>query len=159
VTARAGPELSHPEIRATIARLRQTLSGDYWRKLDHERTYPKAFVDALTREGYLSVPIPEEYGGSGLGLGAATAILEEIHRSGCNGAACHAQMYTMGAILRHGSPAQKAEYLPKIARGELHLQAFAATEPTSCTDTTRNSDSRRSSTSNASFARPKLNRA
>jgi acyl-CoA dehydrogenase len=137
VTAHAESELSHPEIRAAIARLCQAFSGDYWRKLDRERAYPKEFVDTLTREGYLSVLIPEEYGGSGLGLGAATAILEEIHRSGCNGAACHAQMYTMGTILRHGSAAQKAEYLPKIARGELRLQAFGVTEPTSGTDTTR----------------------
>ena len=120
-----------------MSKLCRAFPGEYWRKLDRERAYPKEFVDALTGEGYLSVLIPEEYGGSGLGLSAATAILEEIHRSGGNGAACHAQMYTMGTILRHGGAAQKAEYLPKIARGELRLQAFGVTEPTSGTDTTR----------------------
>ena len=98
---------------------------------------PTAFVERLTKAGFLSVLIPEEFGGSGLGLGAAMAILEEVHRSGCNGAACHAQMYTMGTLLRHGSAAQKAEYLPKIASANLRLQAFGVTEPTSGTDTTR----------------------
>jgi acyl-CoA dehydrogenase len=137
VTIRAKSHETHREIREAVSRLCHSFPGEYWRKLDRERAYPKEFVDTLTREGYLSVLIPEEYGGSGLGLGAATAILEEIHRSGCNGAACHAQMYTMGTILRHGSAAQKAEYLPKIARGELRLQAFGVTEPTSGTDTTR----------------------
>ncbi len=97
--------------------------------------YPKAFVDALTESGYLSVLIPEEYGGAGLKLSAATAILEEIHRNGCNAGACHAQMYTMGTVLRHGSDAQKAQWLPKVASGELRLQAFGVTEPTSGTDT------------------------
>jgi acyl-CoA dehydrogenase len=133
----AKSEPAYSQIRAAVARLCQNFPGEYWRKLDRKRAYPKEFVDALTREGYLSVLIPEEFGGSGLGLGAATAILEEIHRSGCNGAACHAQMYTMGTILRHGNAAQKAEYLPKIAKGELRLQAFGVTEPTSGTDTTR----------------------
>jgi acyl-CoA dehydrogenase len=133
----AKTEPAYSQIRAAVARLCQNFPGEYWRRLDRERAYPKEFVDALTREGYLSVLIPEEFGGSGLGLGAATAILEEIHRSGCNGAACHAQMYTMGTILRHGNAAQKAEYLPKIAKGELRLQAFGVTEPTSGTDTTR----------------------
>jgi acyl-CoA dehydrogenase len=133
----AKSEPAYSQIRAAVARLCQNFPGEYWRKLDRERAYPKEFVDALTREGYLSVLIPEEFGGSGLGLGAATAILEEIHRSGCNGAACYAQVYTMGTILRHGNAAQKAEYLPKIARGELRLQAFGVTEPTSGTDTTR----------------------
>jgi acyl-CoA dehydrogenase len=128
---------NYPEIRAAVFRLCQTFPGEYWRKLDRERAYPEAFVQALTREGYLAALIPEEYGGAGLDLSAATAILEEIHRSGCNAAACHAQMYTMGVILRHGSAAQKAEYLPKIARGELRLQAFAVTEPTSGADTSR----------------------
>ena len=137
MTTQAKSHETHREIREAVSRLCQAFPGEYWRKLDRERAYPKEFVDTLTREGYLSVLIPEEYGGSGLGLGAATAILEEIHRSGCNGAACHAQMYTMGTILRHGSAAQKAEYLPKIARGELRLQAFGVTEPTSGTDTTR----------------------
>ncbi len=109
--------------------------GEYWRALDRERAYPKDFVAALTEAGYLAALIPEEYGGSGLGIGAACAILEEVHASGCNGAACHAQMYIMGTILRHGSEAQKQRYLPKIASGELRLQAFGVTEPTSGTDT------------------------
>ncbi len=128
---------SFPEIREAVRRLCAGFPGEYWRKLDRERAYPTDFVQALTREGWLSVLIPEAYGGAGLGLGAATAILEEIHRSGCNGGACHAQMYTMGTILKHGSDAQKAEYLPKIASGELRLQAFGVTEPTAGTDTTR----------------------
>jgi acyl-CoA dehydrogenase len=128
---------SFPDIREAVRRLCANFPGSYWQALDRERTYPTEFVDTLTREGFLSVLIPEEYGGSGLGLGAATAILEEIHRSGCNGGACHAQMYTMGTLLKHGSAAQKAMYLPKIACGELRLQAFGVTEPTSGTDTTR----------------------
>jgi alkylation response protein AidB-like acyl-CoA dehydrogenase len=126
-----------PEIREAVRRLCARFPGPYWRGLDRERAYPTAFVQALTEAGFLSVLIPEEYGGSGLGLGAATAVLEEIHRSGCNGAACHAQMYTMGTLLRHGSPAQKQAYLPKIATGELRLQAFGVTEPDAGTDTTR----------------------
>jgi acyl-CoA dehydrogenase len=133
----AAQNSSHSEIREAVRKLCAGFPGEYWRALDRQRAYPTAFVQALTREGWLSVLIPEEYGGSGLGLGAATAILEEIHRSGCNGGACHAQMYTMGTILRHGSAAQKAEYLPKIASGELRLQAFGVTEPTAGTDTTR----------------------
>jgi alkylation response protein AidB-like acyl-CoA dehydrogenase len=133
----AKPEPAHGEIRAAVARLCREFPGEYWRELDRQRAYPSEFVQRLTKEGFLSVLIPEEFGGSGLGLGAATAILEEIHRSGCNGAACHAQMYTMGALLRHGSPEQKLAYLPKIASGELRLQAFGVTEPTSGTDTTR----------------------
>ena len=128
---------SHAEIRESVRRLCADFPGAYWRELDAARAYPTAFVQALTAAGFLSVLIPEEFGGSGLGLDAATAILEEIHRSGCNGGACHAQMYTMGTILRHGSPAQKSAYLPKIASGELRLQAFGVTEPTSGTDTTR----------------------
>jgi acyl-CoA dehydrogenase len=126
-----------PEIRENVRKLCARFPGEYWRKLDRAREYPTEFVQTLTREGFLSVLIPEEYGGSGLGLGAATAVLEEIHRSGCNGGACHAQMYTMGTILRHGSAEQKKKYLPKIASGELRLQAFGVTEPTSGTDTTR----------------------
>ena len=126
-----------PEIREAVRRLCAEFPGKYWRRLDADRAYPEAFVQALTAAGFLSVLIPEEYGGSGLGLGAATAILEEVHRSGCNGAGCHAQMYTMGTVLRHGSEAQKRAYLPKIASGELRLQAFGVTEPTSGTDTTR----------------------
>jgi acyl-CoA dehydrogenase len=128
---------SFPEIRDAVRRLCADFPGEYWRAKDRERAYPTEFVQALTAAGYLSVLIPEEYGGSGLGLGAATAVLEEIHRSGCNGGACHAQMYTMGTILRHGSKAQKDAYLPKIASGELRLQAFGVTEPTAGTDTTR----------------------
>ena len=125
-----------PEIREGVRQLCADFPGDYWRKLDEKREYPTAFVKALTEAGYLSVLIPEEYGGSGLGLSAAAAILETIQSEGCNGGACHAQMYTMGTILRHGSEDQKRAYLPKIATGELRLQAFGVTEPTSGTDTT-----------------------
>ena len=128
---------NHPEIREAVAKLCAAFPGEYWRATDRERQYPTQFVQALTQAGYLSVLIPEEYGGSGLGLGAATAVLEEVHRSGCNGGAAHAQMYTMGTILKHGSPEQKARYLPKIASGELRLQAFGVIEPTAGTDTTR----------------------
>ena len=109
--------------------------GEYWRKLDRERGYPTEFVAALTKAGFLAALIPEEYGGSGLTMSAAAAIMEEIHAAGCNGAACHAQMYTMGTVLRHGSAEQKQKYLPGIASGELRLQAFGVTEPTSGTDT------------------------
>ena len=130
-------EQSYPEIRESVRRLCARFPGSYWQALDRDRTYPTEFVQTLTREGFLSVLIPEEYGGSGLGLGAATAILEEIHRSGCNGGGAHAQMYTMGTLLRHGSAAQKAQYLPRVASGELRLQAFGVTEPTSGTDTSR----------------------
>ena len=126
----------HAEIREEVRKLCARFPGEYWRKLDAERGYPTAFVSALTEAGYLSVLIPEEYGGSGLGISAAAAILETIQAEGCNGAACHAQMYTMGTILRHGSDAQKQRYLPKIASGELRLQAFGVTEPGSGTDTT-----------------------
>ncbi len=126
-----------PEIREAVRALCREFPGEYWRRLDAARTYPTEFVEALTRSGFLAALIPEQYGGSGLGLSAAAAILEEIHASGGNGAACHAQMYTMGTILRHGSEAQKQAYLPAIARGELRLQAFGVTEPTSGTDTTR----------------------
>ncbi len=128
---------SFPEIREAVRKLCARFPGAYWRELDRERAYPTEFVRALTEAGFLSVLIPEEYGGSGLGLGAAVAVLEEIHRSGCNGAACHAQMYTMGTVLRHGTPAQKQAYLPKVASGELRLQAFGVTEPDAGTDTTR----------------------
>ena len=121
----------------SVRKLCDGFPGEYWRELDRERAYPIEFVRALTEAGFLSVLIPEEYGGPGLSLGAANAILEEIHRRGCNGAACHAQMYTMGTILRHGSEEQKAAYLPRIASGELRLQAFGITEPSSGTDTTR----------------------
>ena len=126
-----------PEVREAVRRLCAGFPGEYWRAKDRERAYPTEFVTALTEAGFLSVLIPEEYGGSGLGLGAATAVLEEIHRSGCNGGACHAQMYTMGTVLKHGSAAQKDAYLPKVATGELRLQAFGVTEPGAGTDTTR----------------------
>src|SRR5438132_13944621 len=125
----------HKDIREAIAKLCAQFPGEYWRKLDREMAYPKAFVDALTEAGYLSVLIPEEYGGAGLKLSAACAILEEVQRSGGNGGGCQAQMYTMGTLLRHGSEAQKAKWLPKIASGELRLQAFGVTEPSSGTDT------------------------
>ncbi|HWC94856.1 MAG TPA: acyl-CoA dehydrogenase family protein [Pseudolabrys sp.] len=125
----------HAEIREGVRALCAKFPGEYWRALDRERAYPTEFVKALTQAGYLAALIPEEYGGSGLGLSGAAAILEEVQASGGNGAACHAQMYTMGTILRHGSPEQKKAYLPKIASGELRLQAFGVTEPTSGTDT------------------------
>ena len=126
-----------PEIREAVRRLCAGFPGEYWRAKDRERAYPGVCVRALTESGFLSVLIPEVYGGSGLGLGAAIAVLEEVHRSGCNGGASHAQMYTMGTLLKHGSEAQKQAYLPKIASGELRLQAFGVTEPGAGTDTTR----------------------
>ncbi len=126
----------HAEIREEVRKLCARFPGEYWRKLDEVRGYPTEFVQALTGSGYLSVLVPEEYGGSGLGLSAAAAILETVQAEGCNGGACHAQMYTMGTILRHGSLEQKRRYLPKIASGELRLQAFGVTEPGSGTDTT-----------------------
>ena len=125
------------DIREGVRNICEQFPNTYWQKLDSKRAYPSEFVKALTDSGYLAVLIPEEFGGSGLGLAAATAILEEIHKSGGNAAACHEQMYTMGTILRHGSTKQKSEYLPKIASGELRLQAFGVTEPTSGSDTTR----------------------
>ena len=127
---------TYADIREAVAKLCAKFPGDYWRRLDRDMAYPAEFVQALTEAGYLSVLIPEEYGGAGLPLSAAAAILETVQHSGGNGAACHAQMYTMGTVLRHGSDAQKAQYLPKIASGELRLQAFGVTEPTSGTDTT-----------------------
>lgn len=126
----------HADIRDAVARLCADFPGEYWRKLDREMAYPAAFVTALTESGFLSALIPEEYGGAGLPLSAAAVIMEEIQRQGCNGAACHAQMYVMGTVLRHGTEDQKQRYLPKIASGELRLQAFGVTEPTSGTDTT-----------------------
>jgi acyl-CoA dehydrogenase len=122
-------------IREAVRALCADFPGASWRALDRERAYPTEFVTALTKAGFLAALIPEQYGGSGLPMSAAAAILEEIHASGCNGAACHAQMYTMGTVLRHGSAEQKERYLPAIARGELRLQAFGVTEPTSGTDT------------------------
>src|SRR5688572_1081639 len=126
----------YADIREAVAKLCAQFPGEYWRALDRERAYPADFVRALTEAGYLSVLIPEEYGGAGLPLSGAAAVLEEIQRAGCNGAACHAQMYIMGSVLRHGSPEQKERYLPEIAAGRLRLQAFGVTEPTSGTDTT-----------------------
>ncbi len=128
---------TYPEIREAVARLCAQFPGEYWRKLDQEKAYPTDFVAALTEAGYLSVLIPQEFGGSGLPLGAACAVLEEIQRSGGNGGACHAQMYTMGTLLRHGTQEQKQQYLPGIAAGRLRLQAFGVTEPGSGTDTSR----------------------
>jgi alkylation response protein AidB-like acyl-CoA dehydrogenase len=131
------PDIDYPEIREAVTRLCGGFPETYWRELDRERAYPTEFVQALTESGYLSILIPEEYGGSGLPLAAACAVLEEIQRAGANGGACHAQMYTMGTLLRHGSTAQKNSYLAGIAAGELRLQAFGVTEPGSGTDTTR----------------------
>jgi acyl-CoA dehydrogenase len=130
----AGADIA--QIRQAVAALCERFPGEYWRALDRERGYPRDFVEALTQGGFLGCLIPEEHGGSGLSIGAAAAILEEVHKSGSNGAACHAQMYIMGTLLRHGSPAQKQKWLPKIASGELRLQAFGVTEPTAGTDTT-----------------------
>ena len=127
------PELE--EIRTGVRELCSNFPGEYWRALEPS-TYPSEFVDTLTKDGWLAALIPEEYGGAGLTMTAASVIMEEINATGCNSGACHAQMYTMGTILRHGSPAQKAMYLPKIARGELRLQAFGVTEPTAGSDTT-----------------------
>ena len=129
-------ELNHIEIREAVHKLCNNFPGEYWRECDRKNAYPSAFVESLTEGGYLSALIPEEYGGLGMPLSVGAAILEEIHRTGCNAAACHAQMYTMGTVLRHGSEKQKSEYLPKIASGKLRLQAFGVTEPTSGTDTT-----------------------
>ena len=125
------------EIRESVRRICAKFPGAYWRALEEQEAYPAEFVKALTDAGYLAALIPEEYGGAGLPLRAAAAILEEIHASGCNAGACHAQMYIMGTVLRHGSAEQKARYLPKIASGELRLQAFGVTEPTTGTDTTK----------------------
>jgi alkylation response protein AidB-like acyl-CoA dehydrogenase len=126
-----------PDIRDSIRKICADFPGIYWRDLETHSAYPTAFVKALTDAGYLAALIPEEYGGTGLPLRAAAVILEEIHAAGCNAGACHAQMYIMGTLLRHGNPEQKARYLPGIARGELRLQAFAVTEPTAGTDTTK----------------------
>jgi hypothetical protein len=135
MSKRAEQAENFADIRDGVRALCARFPGEYWRALDRERAYPKEFVAALTEAGYLAALIPEEYGGSGLGISAAAAILEEVHAAGCNGAACHAQMYTMGTILRHGSAEQKQAYLPKIASGDLRLQAFGVTEPSSGTDT------------------------
>jgi acyl-CoA dehydrogenase len=126
----------YADIREEVAKLCQQFPGEYWQGLEREMTYPQAFVQALTEAGYLAALIPEEYDGVGLPISGAAAILEEIQMQGCNSAACHAQMYIMGALLRHGSDEQKQQYLPGIASGELRLQAFGVTEPGSGTDTT-----------------------
>jgi acyl-CoA dehydrogenase len=127
----------HSQLKSAVAELCRQFPDKYWRDLDAKRAYPEEFVQALTKAGYLATLIPEQYGGAGLGVTEAAIILEEIHRSGGNAGACHAQMYIMGTLLRHGSEAQKREYLPRIARGELRLQAFAVSEPTTGSDTTR----------------------
>ena len=127
----------YPEIRESVRRVCADFPGSYWRKLEEAEAYPTEFVKALTDAGYLGALIPEAYGGSGMPLRAAAVILEEIHASGCNAGACHAQMYTMGTVLRHGSEAQKQRYLPQIASGKLRLQAFAVTEPSTGSDTTK----------------------
>ena len=129
--------VDHAEIRAGVQKICADFPGAYWRERDERQEYPEDFVAALTRAGYLAALIPEAYGGAGLSLRAASVILEEIHAAGCNASACHAQLYIMGTLLRHGSEAQKRRYLPKIAAGELRLQAFGVTEPSTGTDTTR----------------------
>src|SRR5271157_940392 len=126
-----------PEIRDLVLRICADFPGRYWRDLDAAGAYPAEFVAALTKAGFLAALIPEDFGGLGLPLRAASVILEEIHASGCNAGACHAQMYIMGTLLRHGNAAQKQYYLPEIAAGRLRLQAFGVTEPTSGTDTTK----------------------
>jgi len=127
----------YPEIRDGVRKVCADFPAEYWREQDEKAAYPHAFVDAMTHAGYLGALIPEEYGGAGLPIRAASVILEEIHASGCSAAACHAQMYIMGTLLRHGSEEQKRAYLPGIASGELRLQAFGVSEPTSGTDTTQ----------------------
>ena len=134
ITLEAGED--YPEVREAVQRICAGYPGGYWRRLEDERAYPSEFVAALTRAGYLAALIPEQYGGSGMPLRAAAVILETIHESGCSAGACHAQMYIMGTLLRHGREEQKREYLPRIASGELRLQAFGVTEPGSGTDTT-----------------------
>ncbi|MDB5999293.1 MAG: acyl-CoA dehydrogenase, N-terminal domain protein 10, partial [Rhizobacter sp.] len=126
----------HQEIRDAVRSLCTQFPDEYFRKIDAERGYPEAFVAALTQAGWLAALIPEDYGGSGLGLTEASIVMEEINRAGGNAGACHGQMYNMGTLLRHGSAAQKNEYLPRIASGELRLQSMAVTEPTTGTDTT-----------------------
>ena len=126
-----------PELREGVECICERFPGSYWRELDAKQAYPDAFVTALTEAGYLAASIPEEFGGAGLPIRAGAVILETIHRSGGSAAACHAQMYTMGTLLRHGSAAQKQHYLPRIASGELRLQAFGVTEPTTGSDTTK----------------------
>jgi acyl-CoA dehydrogenase len=128
---------NHPELRDAVRELCAQFDSAYWQKVDEQRAYPEAFVDALTKAGWMSALIPEEYGGSGLSLTDATVIMEEVSRSGGNAGSCHGQMYNMNTLLRHGSPEQKTKYLPKIASGELRLQAMGVTEPGAGTDTTK----------------------
>ena len=136
MSAVSDPDL-HRDLRQAVADLCRRFPDSYWRDLDRREAYPEEFVRTLTEAGYLAALIPEAFGGAGLGVQEASIILEEVNRSGGNAAACHAQMYIMGTLLRHGSEAQQREYLPRIASGELRLQAFGVTEPTSGTDTTR----------------------
>ncbi len=126
-----------PEIREAVGALCAQYDSAYWQKVDDARAYPEAFVDALTSAGWMAALIPESYGGSGLGLAEASVVMEEINRRGGNSGACHGQMYNMNTLLRHGSEAQKRQYLPKIASGELRLQSMGVTEPTTGTDTTK----------------------
>ena len=127
----------YPEIREAVRRVCARFPAEYWRKLDADEAYPTEFINALTEAGFLAALIPEEYGGTGMPLRAAAVILEEVSTAGCHAAAGHAQMYTMGTVLRHGSAQQKQKYLPEIAAGRLRLQAFAVTEPTTGSDTTQ----------------------
>ncbi len=127
----------HTEIRKAVRDVCSAFGSNYWQKIEEESSYPEEFIKALTNAGWLSALIPEDYGGGGANLVEASVILEEINRSGANSGACHAQMYIMGALLRHGSPEQKSKYLPQIASGQLRLQTFAVTEPTTGTDTTK----------------------
>ena len=131
----AFPDEPFPELRQGVRRLLERFPETYWRELDEREAYPEEFVRAMTEAGYLAALIPEAYGGAGLGIQEASVILEEVHRAGGNAAACHAQMYILGALVRHGSEEQKARYLPKLARGELRLQAFGVTEPDAGSDT------------------------
>src|SRR6202047_2262973 len=131
------PADAHQDLRSALRELCAQFPGEYFRRVDERRAYPEEFVEALTKAGWLAALIPEEYGGSGLGLTEASVILEEINRAGGNSGACHGQMYNMATLLRHGSEQQKRSYLPKIANGELRLQSMAVTEPTAGTDTTK----------------------
>src|SRR5919107_497565 len=128
---------THGDLRQGVREVCASFPNDYWRELDADRRYPEEFVRAMTEAGYLGALVPEEFGGMGLDLSAACAILEEVNRSGANAGPAHAQMYTMGTLLRHGSEEQKKAYLTKVATGELRLQAFAVTEPEAGTDTTQ----------------------
>lgn len=137
MTGMTADDVEHADIRSAVGEICRGFGDPYWRAVDQAKRYPVEFVDALTKAGWLAALIPEEYGGSGLGVGEASVVLEEIQRQGGNAAACHAQMYVMGTLLRHGSEEQKRMYLPRIASGELRLQAFGVTEPTAGSETTR----------------------